>query len=175
MKYLSWGFWINSGRFFPGKHNKNALLDYNTCVCPVFLFLVLIPGFYAKSWSLYAKVSVLLSKWHFLRQNICPKTYSWAQSRLSVAGGGGRWHVAKVQGGCCKCEAHCAKLGGGEIRMGEFAWMCTELFWRKKFIAPSPIPNPTPSLAPESIRDLEPKLRGASGIMTSWLQWRYRN
>ena len=31
--------------------------------CPAFSFLVQIPAFYAKSQSLYAEVSVLLSKW----------------------------------------------------------------------------------------------------------------
>ena len=41
---------------------KNALLDYKLCVCPVFSFPVQIPAFYAKSRSLYDKVSVLLSK-----------------------------------------------------------------------------------------------------------------
>ena len=44
-------------------NNKNALLNYKLCVCPAFLFPVQIPDFYAKSRSLYTKVSVLLSKW----------------------------------------------------------------------------------------------------------------
>ena len=42
---------------------KNALLDYNLCVCPAFSFLVRIPGFYDEPWSLYTKFSVLLYKW----------------------------------------------------------------------------------------------------------------
>ena len=56
--------------------------------------------------------------------------------------------------------------------MGEFAQVCAKLFWHEKFIAPSPIPNPTPSLAPGSVRDLKPELRGASRSVgtTSLLQ-----
>ena len=41
----------------------NALLDYKVCVLPTFYFPVRIPDFCAKSRSLYAEVSMLLSKW----------------------------------------------------------------------------------------------------------------
>ena len=43
--------------------DKDALLDYKVCASPVFSFPVQIPYFYAKSWSLYIKVYVLLYKW----------------------------------------------------------------------------------------------------------------
>ena len=38
------------------------LLDYKLCVCTMFLFLDQIPAFYVKSWSLFAEISLLLSK-----------------------------------------------------------------------------------------------------------------
>ena len=38
--------------------------------------------------------------------------------------------------------------------MVEFAQVCAKLFWRKKFIAPSPLPNLNPSVAPKFVRDL---------------------
>ena len=51
--------------------------------------------------------------------------------------------------------------------MGDVAQVCAKLFWHKKFISQNPIPNLTPSLAPGFVRDLEPDIHGASGIMTS--------
>ena len=50
--------------------------------------------------------------------------------------------------------------------MGEFAQVCAELFLHKKFIATSPILNPTPSLDPGSVRYLEPEVRLVSGSTT---------
>ena len=51
--------------------------------------------------------------------------------------------------------------------MGEFAQFYAKLFWHEKFGAPIPIPNPTPTLDPGSVRDLEPDLQGESGSTTS--------
>ena len=38
-------------------------MDYKICMLPLFLFSIQISDFYAKLLSLYAKISVLLSKW----------------------------------------------------------------------------------------------------------------
>ena len=65
------------------------------------------------------------------------------------------WWVGGVAHKFC-----CAKIGGGVYSNG---WVCAglrKLFWREKFIALIPMPNPTPILAPGSVRDLEPELRG---------------
>ena len=43
-------------------NNNNTLLEFKLYVFSVFSFTVKIPGFYANFWSLYAKVSVILSK-----------------------------------------------------------------------------------------------------------------
>ena len=50
--------------------------------------------------------------------------------------------------------------------MGEVAQVCAKLSWRNKFIAPSPILNPTTILNPGSVRDLEPDIHGESSITT---------
>ena len=51
--------------------------------------------------------------------------------------------------------------------MGEFAQVCVKLFRRDKFIAPSPILNPTPSLDTGFVRYLGTELHRASGGTTS--------
>ena len=45
--------------------------------------------------------------------------------------------------------------------MGEVEQIGVKLSWHKKFIAPTPIPNPTHGPAPGSARELGPELRGA--------------
>ena len=58
--------------------------------------------------------------------------------------------------------------------MGVSLQVCTKLFWRKKYIAIIPIPDPTPSLGPGSVRDLKTKVRGTSYSTTSRSRLRSR-
>ena len=85
---------------------KNVILDYKPCVCPAFSLLVQTHDFYAKSCSLYAKVSLIFSKW----PDFYAEVLVWVSTRerRSVCPS---WVV--VGGGCCALKARCAKLGGG--------------------------------------------------------------
>ena len=84
-------------------------------------------------------------------------------------------YVRRGGWGCCMREARFAILGGGWIWMGDFSQVCAKLFWHKKCISPSPIPNPTPILDIGSKGDLVPDLRGLYEITTSQLRFQYGN
>ena len=118
------------------------------CRNPWFYFQILV----IINQSLCTHIQVAL----FWFQSTLQDTYPWVPYHLSIAG------CVK----CCTRETRCAKLVRGVALNG---WGCAGVrkkYFGNKFIAPSLNPNPTPSIAPGSIRDLWPELRGASRSAT---------
>ena len=101
-------------------HYKKTLLYYNLFVLTSFLFLIQIPDFYAESWSLYANVSMILSK--------LPSFMPHFSSEFVPVGAVLSVHCGKDF--CCAREARCANLVGG---VDSNWWVCAGL--RKMILA----------------------------------------
>ena len=86
-------------------------------VLPAFSFPIQITYFYAKSWSLYADVSVIPSKWSDFQSEFTFWVHTRERCPIWPSGGGRRG------GGvlCCVREVRSEKLGGGVDSNG---WVC---------------------------------------------------
>ena len=117
--------------------------------------------FHAKSWSLYAKVSVLLSKClgfipKSLSRYVPMSTSPSCPSAVRCWG----WGVLHAWSALCQTS------GWGGFEWVRFLRFAKHL--RKEFIVPIPIPNPNPSLDPGSARGVVTNLHRASDSTTSW-------